>query len=94
MTMAMMAIFSGNQVTLHVKMDVPFFPSLNTDEDMVKCTYSVQNNKVIIVSVIWVNPKYPEYGEGEGGEEGDNILFTIVNATTLRDSDGQNWIKQ
>jgi hypothetical protein len=96
MTMTMTAIFNGSNLTMHIKMNVPGFPQFNTDEDMVRCGCSVSNNKVIAIPPVWVNPKYPSYGDIDGGDggSGDSTIFTIVDVTTLRDTEGQNWIKQ
>jgi hypothetical protein len=66
------------------------------DDDMVRCGYSVSGSKVIAVPPVWTNPKFESSGDfiDDGGGSGDSTIFTIVNTTTLKDTDGGNWTKQ
>jgi hypothetical protein len=79
--------FSGSTFTAHLKA-----PAAGIDDDVMRGNYSVSGNTVTI-TVTWVNPTFddPSYG---GGYDETEDYFTIVNATTLRDSDGGYWFKQ
>jgi hypothetical protein len=92
--MTMTVTFSGNTLTMHVKM-----PMMGWDDDMIRCGYSVQGSRVIAVPPVWENPKFANlggggFGDNGGSGSGDNTIFTIVNATTLRDTEGATWTKQ
>jgi hypothetical protein len=96
----MKATFSGNQLTLSMKMDALGF--YQYDDWMYKCGYSVEGSKVKAVPPVDVNPKLKNLGGGfdntnvpgdNNGGSGDDTIFTIVDGNTLRDTGGSIYKK-
>jgi hypothetical protein len=78
--------FSGANLTYHLR--IPF---IGLDEDILRCNYSVAGDKVIAGDLLWVNSAYAGYADYS---DKGTTLFTIVNASTLRDTDGGVWNKR
>jgi hypothetical protein len=88
-TLIITITFSGDTCTM--RMSGPYAP---VQGDVMTCYYVMSGNIIMLIEPVWIHPALASMGGDSGDGSGDNTYFTIVNATTIRDTDGGYWYKQ